>query len=142
MSFQSLGFLVFLALAVGVCRLWGGRTARRGAARFTAANAAPLALFSLFFYWRGCGSLRELLPIGAGMLVTWWAARRLRSGGSGPVFALAAVWHIAVLLAYKYTAFFTAGRFDLGPAPLGLSFFTFQQLWLLKEAYAGDFTLE
>lgn len=142
MSFQSLGFLVFLALAVWVCRLWGRRTARRGGTQFAAANAAPLVLLSLFFYWRGCGSLRELLPIGAGMLVTWWAAGRLRSGGNRPVFALAAMWHIAVLLVYKYTAFFTGGRFSVGPVPLGLSFFTFQQLWLLKEVYDGTFALE
>lgn len=29
----------------------------------------------------------------------------------------------------------------MGWAPLGLSFFTFQQLWLLKEVYDGSFRL-
>ena len=144
MSFQSLGFLVFLALVVCICRLWGNWAARRGVTGFAAANAAPLVAASLFFYWRSCGSLWELLPIGAGLLVTWKAAGRLQSGGKGRkrTLALAAAWHVAVLLLYKYTAFFTAGQFSMGPVPLGLSFFTFQQLWLLKEAYTGDFALE
>ena len=105
MSFQSLGFLVFLALAVCICRLWGSWAARRVVTGFAAANAAPLVAASLFFYWWSCGSLWELLPIGAGLLVTWRAAGRLQSGGKGRkrTLALAAAWHVAVLLLYKYT---------------------------------------
>ena len=34
----------------------------------------------------------------------------------------------------------TGGAVEVGWAPLGLSFFTFQQLWLLKEAYTGEYT--
>ena len=45
---------------------------------------------------------------------------------------------MGVLLAFKYTGFFTGGALDIGWAPLGLSFFTFQQLWLLKELYTGQ----
>lgn len=144
MSFQSLEFLVFLAAAVTVCRLRGAAAARRRPGGYTAVNAAPLALFSLFFYWRGCASLMLLVPVLLSLCVTWFAAQSLRPGQRRRkvTFVLAAVWHIALLAAYKYTAFFTGGRVDPGPAPLGLSFFTFQQLWLLKELYTGGFSLE
>lgn len=143
MSFQSLGFLVFLAAAVAACRLWSGAAARRGAIGCTAANAVPLALFSLFFYWRGCGSLALLTPVLLSLCVTWYAAQSLRPGQPRRrlTFALASAWHVALLAAYKYAAFFTGGRLSVGPAPLGLSFFAFQQLWLLKELYTGGFSL-
>jgi D-alanyl-lipoteichoic acid acyltransferase DltB (MBOAT superfamily) len=146
MSFQSLGFLVFLAAGVWVYRLLEGFRLRRSSASAGSAaeNALPLTLFSLFFYWQGCGGLPDLLPIGADLLVTWSAVRYLQSGREHrkPVFALAAGWQIAVLLLYKYAAFFTGGRVAIASSPLGLSFFTFQQLWLLKEVYGGSFILE
>ncbi len=135
MSFQSLEFLVFLAVSAAVCRL----LSRRGGRAVT----AGLTLLSLFFYWRGCGSLMLMTPILLSLCVTWCAVRSLRPGqwGRKLTFALAAAWHIAVLLVYKYAAFFSGGQVSAGPAPLGLSFFTFQQLWLLKEVYTGAFTL-
>ena len=70
MSFQSLGFLVFLAAGVWVCRLLEGFRLRRSSASAGSAaeNALPLTLFSLFFYWQGCGGLPDLLPIGADLL--------------------------------------------------------------------------
>lgn len=138
MSFQSLGFLVFLAAAVLLCRLL---TRRGGSAR---AVTVSLTLFSLFFYCHGCESPWALLPAAAALSVTWQAARHLQSGKNGRrlVFVLAVSWHVAVLLVYKYTAFFTGGRLSTPTAPLGLSFFTFQQLWLLKEIYTGAFSLE
>ena len=52
------------------------------------------------------------------------------------------MWHVAVLLVFKYTGFFTGGAVDLGWAPLGLSFFTFQQIWCIKEVYTGAFRPE
>ena len=55
------------------------------------------------------------------------------------VLALACIWHVAVLLVFKYTGFFTGGALSMGWVPLGLSFFTFQQLWLLKEVYTGAY---
>ena len=55
---------------------------------------------------------------------------------------MAIVWHVAVLLVFKYTGFFTGGAVDLGWAPLGLSFFTFQQIWCIKEVYTGAFRPE
>ncbi len=54
--------------------------------------------------------------------------------------AWAGAYHIAVLLAFKYTGFLTGGAVSVGWSPLGLSFFTFQQLWLLKESASGAFS--
>lgn len=153
MSFQSLEFLAFLTASVLLCRLcarrlWGLEGLDPGPSGaspvYAAANALPLLLTSLLFYWRGCGPLTPLAPVLLSLCVTWFAVRSLRPGQRGRkvTFALAAAWHIALLVSYKYAAFLTGGRVDPGPAPLGLSFFTFQQLWLLKEVYDGSFSLE
>ena len=127
MSFQSLEFLVFLAAAVAITQLLG-----RDARHAPAARTACLTLCSLFFYWRGCESPAGWVPVLLSLGVTWAALPALRPGRQrrGWILALAAAWHIAVLAYFKYAA---------GPAPLGLSFFTFQQLWLLKEVYTGGF---
>ena len=97
---------MFLAAVALVCRLL---TRRGGSAR---AVTVSLTLFSLFFYCHGCESPWALLPAGGAMLVTWRAAEYMQSGKNGRrlVFALAVSWHVAVLLVYKYTAFFTGGR--------------------------------
>ena len=85
--------------------------------------------------WGGLACL--LLEIG----VTAWAVRRMgRDGGDRRrTLILACAYHIAVLAGFKYLGFFTGGAVDVGWAPLGLSFFTFQQLWLLKEVYTGEY---
>ena len=151
MVFQSFGFLAFLPVAAGVCRGGAGR-ARPAAVRcLTAAG--------LVFYAAG-GGWGALLVLAAGLAVSAAAVRALTAedaralpGGDGPrtrgdarsaarrrlCLVLAAAWHIGVLTAFKYTGFLTGGRISPGWAPLGLSFFTFQQLWLLKEAYIGGF---
>ena len=78
----------------------------------------------------------------AGICVTACAIRRMaRSGGRRRTMVLACVWHIAVLVGFKYTEFLTGGAVEVGWAPLGLSFFTFQQLWLLKEVYTGGISV-
>ena len=76
----------------------------------------------------------------AGICVTACAIRRMaRSGGRRRTMVLACVYHIAILVGFKYTEFLTGGAVEVGWAPLGLSFFTFQQLWLLKEVYTGEY---
>lgn len=151
MVFQSFGFLAFLPVAAGVC-LSAARRSRPAAVRcLTAAG--------LVFYAAG-GGWGALLVLAAGLAVSAAAVRVLTAedvralpGGGGPrtrgdarsaarrrlCLVLAAAWHIGVLTAFKYTGFLTGGRISPGWAPLGLSFFTFQQLWLLKEAYTGGF---
>ena len=154
MNFQSFGFLAFLLVTVILC-LTIARRDRRTA-------AGGLTLACLFFYIAR-GGWAAFLVLAAGLAVSAAAVRRLTTmrirvlaGDDGPsaygdprtpgqrrlCLALAAAWHIGVLAVFKYTGFVTGGRFSLGWAPLGLSFFTFQQLWLLKEAYTGGFAPE
>lgn len=138
MSFQSLSFLAFLAVTLGVCLPLGRRKLRWG--------QAALTLFCLAFYVLG-GGWAALLVLLAGAAVTVAAVRYLTSGGKTEkqrraAAAVAIVWHVAVLLVFKYTGFFTGGAVDLGWAPLGLSFFTFQQIWCIKEVYTGAFRPE
>ena len=138
MSFQSLSFLAFLAVTLGVCLPLGRRNLRWG--------QAALTLFCLVFYVLG-GGWAALLVLLAGAVVTVAAVRYLTSGGKTEkqrraAAAVAIVWHVAVLLVFKYTGFFTGGAVDLGWAPLGLSFFTFQQIWCIKEVYTGAFRPE
>ena len=138
MSFQSLSFLACLAVTLGVCLPLGRRNLRWG--------QAALTLFCLVFYVLG-GGWAALLVLLAGAAVTVAAVRYLTSGGKTEkqrraAAAVAIVWHVAVLLVFKYTGFFTGGAVDLGWAPLGLSFFTFQQIWCIKEVYTGAFRPE
>lgn len=138
MSFQSLSFLAFLAVTLGVCLPLGRRNLRWG--------QAALTLFCLVFYVLG-GGWAALLVLLAGAAVTVAAVRYLTSGGKTEkqrraAAAVVIVWHVAVLLVFKYTGFFTGGAVDLGWAPLGLSFFTFQQIWCIKEVYTGAFRPE
>ncbi len=138
MSFQSLSFLAFLAVTLGVCLPLGRRNLRWG--------QAALTLFCLVFYVLG-GGWAALLVLLAGAVVTVAAVRYLTSGGKTEkqrraAAAVAIVWHVAVLLVFKYTGFFTGGAVDLGWAPLGLSFFTFQRIWCIKEVYTGAFRPE
>ena len=136
MSFQSLAFFGFLAAALAVCLTAGRRSPRAGAAMLAAASAV--------FYLLGPGGWTVVLGgiacLLAGICVTACAIRRMaRSGGRRRTMVLACVYHIAILVGFKYTEFLTGGAVEVGWAPLGLSFFTFQQLWLLKEVYTGEY---
>lgn len=134
MSFQSLDFLVFLTLTVLAC------TATR---RFPRLGMGVLTAACVVFYLLG-GGWQGLLVLAAGVCVTAGALRYFSGEGKRRrlCMTLAALWHTGVLAAFKYTGFATGGAVSIGWAPLGLSFFTFQQLWLLKEAYSGAFRLK
>ncbi|MCI2056980.1 MAG: MBOAT family protein [Oscillibacter sp.] len=138
MNFQSLSFLAFFILTLAVCLLVGWKSARAG--------RDLLTLASLVFYLWGFWAQNHVF-LGFGVLllgsgISWVAARRMASGKGGKkgVLIAAVIWHTAVLLAFKYTGFLTGGAFRLPFVPLGLSFFTFQQIWFLKEAYTGEFS--
>lgn len=150
MNFQSFGFLAFLIVTVLLC-LGLARRDRSLASRC-------LALACLVFYIIG-GGWAAFAVLAAGLAVSIAAVHCLTAEAPVPVGAaeaseyvpapslprrrlclgLAAAWHIGALGIFKYAGFLTGGAFSLGWAPLGLSFCTFQQLWLLKEAYTGGF---
>ena len=132
MNVQSLSFLVFLTVTVIVC-LVAGRKNRTA--------ALWLLLFACFmFYLWGFGRLAwgGFLVLLGGVFVTNAAvtARTIRRG----LYLAAVCWHIGILLWYKCIGFFNPELYH-GWMPLGLSFFTFQQLWLLIESYRGNFSL-
>ena len=135
MSFQSLSFLLFLAVTVVIC-LGVGRKNRSAGLYLL---AAACALFCLLGN-KGFLSLWILL---LGCRVTRAARRRFSDGAKRKrALILACGWHIAVLMVFKYTGFFTGGTWSVGWVPIGLSFYTFQQLWYLKETYTGEFLPE
>ena len=137
MSFQSLSFFAFLALTLAVCLILG--RFRRDMAK------VALAAASLLFYVSGAG-WDGFYALCAGILVSMIAVRTMQSSRDMAkrrrALTLAAAYHIVVLVAFKYTGFLTGSAVSIGWSPLGLSFFTFQQLWLLKEVYTGQFRLE
>ena len=124
MNFQSLGFLAFLTVTVCVCLTVSCRDRR--------AAELCLTFACLFFYIVG-GGWAALAALLAGLCVSDAALRSLTAETKNRrlCLTLAAAWHIGVLAAFKWLS--------PGWVPLGLSFFTFQQLWLLKEAYTGGF---
>lgn len=130
MAFQTLAFLGFLALTVLLCRALGrvrpslGRTA--------------LLLGCLYFCWQAGWQGMAVLAMGAA--VSFLAGPRAVPGAKGgkAVFRAAAGYHILVLLGFKYLGFLTGGAVSVPFVPLGLSFFTFQQLWYLKECRTGE----
>ena len=135
MNVQSLAFLSFLTVTVFAVRLCA-RMGRRWR------TAALLAASLTFYLWSGtpaavwsCG----LLALSAAG--TWLVSR---SVGRGGVYrragcAAAVCWLIAVLAVFKYTGFLTGGAWAMPFVPLGISFFTFQQIWYLREVYRGSF---
>lgn len=132
MNFQSIAFLAFLALTAAVCLAAGRSSRRRGMLLLGAASAVFYLLAP-----RGAAGMLVLL-LGCG--VTKWAAERIAgTDRRHPALVAACVYHIAVLAVFKYTGFFTGGALSMEWAPVGLSFFTFQQLWYLKEVCTGQY---
>ena len=129
MSVQSLAFLAFLTVTVLAC-LWAGSRDRRAGAWLLLAACAVFCLWG-FPDRKVLGGFLVLL---GGCVVTWAAARDFPAHPKRKkaVFLMALVWLTGTLLWYKY-----AGAFTGGWMPLGLSFFTFQQIWYLKEVYTG-----
>ena len=131
MNVQSLAFLAFLAVTVCVFRPAGPRlrvwVLLTAGLVFYLWNGTPAA-------WWGCGLL--LLSSAVSLL----AAETLRRTHRKGIFLAAVCYHIAVLCAFKYTGFLTGGAVRAPFVPLGISFFTFQQIWYLHEVYTGAFS--
>ena len=130
MNVQSLAFLAFLTVTVCACRLLGQKR-----------QVWALLAASLVFYrwngaagvWWSCGLLA------ASSAVSLLAGNSLRRQRRRSVFLAAVCYHVAVLGIFKYTGFLTGGAVQTPFVPLGISFFTFQQIWYLHEVYTGAF---
>lgn len=134
MNFQSFGFLAFFLISLGVTLLAARRSQR-------------LAEWCMLLFSLGAYVLLE--PKAALLLVIStcisfcavrffeWAPRRRR------LYVLAVGWHVLVLVWFKYMNFIltTAEQETVTHSfiPVGISFFTFQQIWYLKECYEGRF---
>ena len=130
MNVQSLAFLVFLTVTVCLCRLCahGGQRAQ---------SYLLLAASLVFYLYGGTPAARwGCLLLAVGAAVTYGAARQ----SSRWAIRAAAGYHIAVLAVCKYAGFLTGGAWALPFVPLGISFFTFQQLWYLHEVSAHRWT--
>ena len=132
MNFQSLSFLLFLAVAVPLTLAVGRRN--RTAARWLLLLACVVFYCSAFDR-RALGGFGVLL---GGALVTRAAITAPRP--TRGLYLTAVCWHVGILLWYKCAGFIDPTLYH-GWMPLGLSFFTFQQLWLLAESYRGNFSL-
>ena len=130
MSFQSLSFLLFLAVTVCVC-LWAGRKDRRLGMYLLAAAGVVFCLWNL-----DRQALSGCLVLLGGAAVTYAAV----TARSSRLYLPAVCWHVGVLLWFKCVGFFDPTLYH-GWMPLGLSFYTFQQLWLLAESRRGNISL-
>ena len=127
MNLQSLPFLVFFT-ALLLLTLFAGRRDRLYAERVLLLGSVVFA----FSFGRGA-----LVLLFSAWLTAFSAdcfSRGFRNRKT--IFIAACVWHAAVLCFFKYAGLF-AGRSIL--MPVGLSFFTFQQLWYLKECYEESY---
>ena len=131
MSFQSLSFFIFLTLTVLLCLSVGRRNK-------AAAAGLLLVACGIFYLWSlDRQALSGFLVLLGGAVVTCGTVTGPKRTG---VYLLAACWHIGALLWFKCVGFFNPDLYR-GWMPLGLSFFTFQQLWLLHESCTGEVVL-
>ena len=121
--------------------LWRLLSRHRGS---PAARAVLLGAGALFCGW---GSPPALLVLLAEGTASYWLGRRMAKdpGRRKALLAAGAGLLLAVLAFFKYTGFALSltpleGLFSPPAwlAPLGLSFVTFQQLWWLRDCYAGE----
>ncbi len=130
MNVQSLAFLAFLTVTVCACRLLGRKAQVR----------ALLAASLVFYLWNGAaGVWWSCGLLAASSAVSLLAGNSLRRQRRRGVFLAAVCYHVAVLGIFKYTGFLTGGAVQTPFVPLGISFFTFQQIWYLHEVYTGAF---
>ena len=140
MVFASHSFLAFLAIVLAVYWLVGRRDERLGK------PVLIVASFVFYGYWIPA----YLILLSASILFNHAIARAVLSGPSPrlrrALTALGIALNLALIGFYKYAAFLVESlnwtmqtRFDVPEIilPIGISFFTFQQISLLVDAYRG-----
>lgn len=141
MLFNSYGFmLVFLPL----CTIGWFACAKYGRTRL--GNLFLLAL-SVWFY--AANDLRGTIVLLLSALINWSIGRKLTQTPRKPLLILGLLLNLGTLGVLKYTnfvleTFSSLTRTELGAVsfllPLGISFFTFQQVAYLIDAYQGKAT--
>ncbi|WP_409967312.1 MBOAT family O-acyltransferase [Bengtsoniella intestinalis] len=122
MNFQSLAFLGLFVITAPICVLVGRKSKPAG--------VFALLIVSLVAY--GDSGLLTLL---LGLWVTYGVSQAVQ-GPKGKIdLAVGIGYHVAALVAFKYLGFFTGGALGFDWAPIGISFFTFSQIWYLKAVY-------
>jgi alginate O-acetyltransferase complex protein AlgI len=90
-----------------------------------------LLMASLFFYWAldGWNVLALMLSIGVNLLVLWAAARQRQSRPTGTrwLLGIGVIFNILFLIYFKYAGQFVSSLSSIA-VPLGISFFTLQQI--------------
>jgi D-alanyl-lipoteichoic acid acyltransferase DltB (MBOAT superfamily) len=139
--FNSYVFLfAFLPVTLAVCY---------GLARFAGAGAAQLWLIAASFYFYASWNLRYLPLLACSILFNYgmaWAMLHVREDRRRWLLTAAVVVDLGLLGYYKYTNFFvdtvnslSGSRFLVAEIllPLGISFYTFQQITLLVDISGG-----
>ncbi|MBQ3103522.1 MAG: MBOAT family protein [Oscillospiraceae bacterium] len=125
MNFQSFSFWGFFLVTLAGAYLAGRKSASAG--------KTVLLLASLFFCLQaGFGGLLVLM---ISTYVSYLASANLK-GRKAALLAVVSA-HVLVLCGFKYIGFLTGNAVTAPFVPLGLSFFTFQQIRYLKEVYEG-----
>ncbi len=143
MLFSSYTFvLLFLPLTlVGFRLLSSRRLSDRG---ISWPPIAGLAAASLVFY--GWNTPRDLIPLVASVLVNYTLGRLITRSRTFPLLVTGVVLNLGLLGYFKYTGFLLETFASLtgvdSPTwkivlPLGISFFTFQQIAYLVDTYRG-----
>jgi alginate O-acetyltransferase complex protein AlgI len=144
MFFHSYGFIfIFLPIAVFGCHLFR----RHGPNR---SHLYWLIAASFFFYWWSVGNyvLVLILSVVFNYLIATLILKQRKSNQiSTPLLILGILGNLAMLGYFKYTNFFLENLSALAGTsftslaiilPLGLSFFTFQQISYLIDAHGGQ----
>jgi D-alanyl-lipoteichoic acid acyltransferase DltB (MBOAT superfamily) len=140
MIFSSLEF-IFLFLPASLALFW---VARRLAG--LGVVLGTLAVVSIFFYgvWKP-----QYVPLFLGSILANWALARTlgpEKRRSSALLFLSVAANLGLLFFYKYAAFASGVAHDLGlvsqvlpprELPLGISFFTFQQIGYLVDRHRG-----
>lgn len=139
--FNSGFFIYFLVLFMGAYLLLH---------RYTKARTIVFTIFSLYFFYKACGYYVGLVILAAivdfGLSNLIYRSRSSLSRKSLLIFSI--VINIGLLVYFKYTDFFISITNDLGFThitplglllPIGISFYTFENISYTIDVYRGHF---
>lgn len=137
MLFNSQGFLLlFLPIVLGGYYVFAGN-------RLVREWLLIAASFFFYGYWD-----YRLIPLLAGSIIAnWLFAKVIRAEGSRAAFVAGIALNLGIIGVFKYADFFAGSlAWALGEVhspwnivlPLGISFFTFQQISYLADRYRGE----